>query len=128
MSEKAFQWGMRAVLVVGLAASVLVVMMTSPYYNQDPEAKNFAVIVVFYLSLAVLFTGVFSSFLFWLRKKASSKELMNVHMGVSFRQGCLLALVMVALLALQSFRVLTWWDGLLVAGAVLMVELYFLAR
>lgn len=112
----------------GLSAVVLVITLFPPYQNQNPIERNFANISLFYLSLAVFMTGFFSLFLFWVKKKTSSEELLQLHMGVSFRQGLLLSIIVIVILILQSFRVLTWWDGLLAVGAVLMIELYFLAR
>ena len=128
MTQKAFRWGMRFVLSLGLLAVVLVVTLFPPYQNQNLFERNFTNISLFYVSLFVFMTGFFSLFLFWLKEKTSSEELIRVHMGVSFRQGLLLSIIVIVVLILQSFRVLTWWDGLLAVGAVLMIELYFLAR
>ena len=128
MAQKAFRWGMWLVLMFGLLAVVLVITFFSPYQNQNPTERNFTNISLFYFSLSVFMTGFFSLFLFWLKRKTSSEELLQVHMGVSFRQGLFLSIIVTVILILQSFRVLTWWDGLLAVGAVLMIELYFLAR
>jgi hypothetical protein len=116
------------VLLAGLAAVGAVITSLSPYQNQVSLEGNFRNLALFYFSLSVFLTGFFSLFLFWVKKGSSSDELVNVHMGVSFRQGLLLSIIVIVILILQSFRVLTWWDGLLAVGAVLMIELYFLAR
>jgi len=50
------------------------------------------------------------------------------HLGVSFRQGVFLAILAEILLILQSYRILTWWDALLVVVGMFLVELYFLAK
>ena len=128
MTTKVFLWGMRVVTLLATAAVVLLVLYTSPYRNQDLQDKIFINIVFLHVSLFLALSGIFSLVLFWLRRKASGNEVLSAHLGVSFRQGLLLSLCVNALLMLQSMRVLTWWDGLLAAGAVLMVELYFLAR
>jgi heme/copper-type cytochrome/quinol oxidase subunit 2 len=127
MSEKAFRFGMWFVMVLGAAGLLTVIVTLSPYINQNSEERNFLNIVFFYVSCAFFLAGFFGLLLFKLRKKIT-KENNDVHMGVSLRQGILLSIIIVVILILQSFRVLTWWDGLLVVGAVLMVELYFLAR
>lgn len=119
---------MRMVTVIATGAVLLLLLQTSPYRSQNPGDKNFLNIILLQTSLFLALGGWFSLFLFWLRRKASGNELLSAHLGVSFRQGLLLAICVIMLLTLQSFRVLTWWDGLLAAGAVLMVELYFLAR
>jgi hypothetical protein len=83
---------------------------------------------------ASLFFGLWASFsllLFWLRTlkiKDPRRKEMNSLVGVSIRQGFLLALIFLVLLIMQSFGILVWWDGLLAVGAILLVELYFLAR
>ena len=119
---------MRGVTLIATSAVIMLVLNTSPYRNQVPDDKNFLNIILLQTGIFFALAGWFSLFLFWLRRKASGNELISAHLGVSFRQGLLLAVCVVILLTLQSFRVLTWWDGLLAAGAVLMVELYFLAR
>lgn len=115
-------------MLAGLIASGLVIYLFSPHVNQVPGQQNVLGIVLLYLSLFTFFVGVFSLFLFWLRKKSYEEDLLCEHMGVSLRQGILLSLMVVVLLLLQSFRVLVWWDALLAIGAVMMIELYFLAR
>lgn len=128
MTQKAFRWGMWFVLMVGLAAVGAIITSFSPYQDQNNLEGNFRNIALFYFSLSVFLTGFFSLFLFWIKKGSSTDDLMQVHMGVSFRQGLLLSIIVIVILVLQSFRVLTWWDGLLAVGAVMMIELYFLAR
>jgi hypothetical protein len=128
MTAKTFLWGMRLVAALASVSVVLLVLYTSPYQNQNPDNTNPINIALLQTAIFFALGGIFSLFFFWLRRRASGNEILGAHLGVSFRQGLLLSLCIVLLLTLQSFRVLTWWDGLLAAGAVLMVELYFLAR
>ena len=127
MNEKAFRFGMWFSMVLGFAGLLFVIITFSPYTDQNLEKRNFLNIFLLYISSAFFMTGFFSLFLFGIRKRIA-KESQEVNMGVSLRQGILLSIIIIVTLILQSFRVLTWWDGLLVVGAVLMVELYFLAR
>lgn len=128
MTIKVFLWGMRLVTLLALAVGVALLLFTSPYQNQNPAEKMYLHIILFNISLFFALTGLFSLFIYWLRKKAYGNEIQAAHLGVSFRQGLLLALCLIVLMVLQSFRVLIWWDGLLALGAIMMVELYFLAR
>lgn len=48
--------------------------------------------------------------------------------SIIIRQGTLIALGVTVLAILQSYRVLSWWDALLLAAALLLVELSFHAR
>lgn len=132
MSYRFFLWVMRVLALVSFGALLTVLIFSSPYINNQffDELALFN-IIIFETSL---FFGLWSSFsllLFWMRtlklKDARRKEL-NSLVGVSVRQGFLLALLFLILLIMQSFDILVWWDGLLVVGALILVELYFLAR
>lgn len=128
MTTKSFMWGMRFITILAVVACVLLIIFVSPYRSQDPSQKLIVNIVLFNITLFFALTGIFTLFLFSLRKKVTGNEIVAAHLGISFRQGMLLALTLIALLLLQSFRILTWWDGLLAMGAIMMVELYFLAK
>lgn len=128
MTTKAFIWGMRFITVLAVVACGLLLTFVSPYKEQDPGQKLIVNIVLFNITLFFALSGMFTLALFSLRKKASGNEVVSAHLGISFRQGMLLSLALLVLLLLQSFRILTWWDGLLAMGAIMMVELYFLAK
>jgi 4-hydroxybenzoate polyprenyltransferase len=66
--------------------------------------------------------------LLFIRKKLLGKEMMVINVGLSFRQGILLAFFCLIILVLQSYRILIWWDALLVLGGVFLMELYFLSK
>lgn len=132
MSHHFFLWGMRILAVVSFLLMVITLIYLSPYSEpysfQEPVLIN---IFIFEISLFFTLLAVFSLFLFRVRKMRFSdlreKEL-SVLTGISFRQGFLLALAVLVLLVMQSFGVLIWWDGLLAMGAIIMIELYFLAK
>lgn len=132
MSHHFFLWGMRILAVVSFLLMVITLIYLSPYSEpysfQDPVSIN---IFIFEVSLFFTLLAVFSLFLFRIRKMRLSdlreKEL-SALTGISFRQGFLLALAVLVLLVMQSFGVLIWWDGLLAMGAIIMIELYFLAK
>jgi len=132
MSHKFFLWGMRSLVVVSFFLMLVTLVFLSPY--SDPESFRQSValnVIIFEVSLFFALFGGFSLLLFWIRtlktKGLRRKELDSLT-GISVRQGFLLALMVLILLIMQSFQVLVWWDGLLAVGAVIMVELYFLAR
>jgi len=132
MSYRFFLWAMRILVAVSFVALLVFIIFLSPYSNTDSSWELILSNVIIFESS--LFFGLFASFsllLFWLRtsklKNPRKKEL-DCFVGVSIRQGFLLALVFLFLLIMQSFDILVWWDGLLVVGAVILIELYFLAR
>lgn len=129
MKRKAFQLGMLFIIILGLTGTSLTVFFLNPYVSIHTLVENYLPIALLYSSLMLCFTGIFSLMLLWVKRKtASTENAEGVNMGVSFRQGLLLSVVLVIVLILQSLRILVWWDALLAVGAVMMIELYFLAR
>ena len=135
MSQKATLWILRIIFLLSLVGLVFVLIRTSPYENRDSATKVVPNIISFFVVFFTFCFSVFSLFFFWIKKttinrggKKVRNKTMQAVMGVSIRQGFLLSLGTVILLGLQTFRVLTWWDGLLALGAVFMVELYFLSK
>jgi heme/copper-type cytochrome/quinol oxidase subunit 2 len=132
MTYKFFVWGVRILVLVAFFSLSFSVFCLNPYSDLDSfQEINLINILLFDLSIFLFLFGMFSLFLFKVRKSRLSnpktREL-NAVVGISVRQGFLLALIFLILLIMQSFRVLVWWDGLLVVGGVILVELYFLIR
>ncbi len=135
MTHKAVCLILKIVLLFSLVGMIFLLLKIPPYQNQDPELKNEYVIVIFFTIFFVFFFALFSLVLFGVRKIIASrgkKQIRNkticLTMGISIRQGFFLALGITILLVLQTFRILTWWDGLLALGAIFMLELYFLSK
>ena len=122
MTIKVYLWGMRLCTLVALISLVAVVYFVSPV--RDGILGQ----ALFYVSLFFSITGIATLFLFWLRRNFSRNEAAYPGVGVSFRQGALIAFAVCALLVLQSFRLLVWWDGGIVVAGVLLIELWFLSR
>lgn len=94
----------------------------------DPEKAGFPGKAVFYLVLFFSLCGFFNLFLLLMRKKMLGGEVALLNISLSLRQGFLLALLTVGILILQSFRILVWWDGLLMVAGIFLAELYFLSK
>ena len=122
MTLRAYVWGIRLVTLLSIAAFVLVLKFV------DPDSTGIVGKVLFYASLFFTLSGILNLFLLWLRKKLMNSDTAASNIGLSFRQGNLLALFAIGLLIMQSFRVLVWWDGLLLLAGVFIVELYFASR
>ena len=97
-------------------------------YYVDPDSGGIINISLFYLVLFFVFTGFSNLFLLRLRRRMTDAETAGFNVSLSLRQGMLLAVLAVGLLILQSFRILVWWDGLLLLAGVFLIELFFLAR
>jgi hypothetical protein len=122
MTIKSYLWGMRISTFLALGGFVAVVIFI------DPQKSGILGQVLFYLSLILALSGILILILMGLHRRPNDEEQSLSYLGSSFRQGILLSLLAAILLALQGFRVLTWWDGLLVAAAIFLIELYFISR
>lgn len=122
MTIRAYLWGMRLCTLAALAALVLVLFHVNPVKDGVP-GQTF-----FFISLFFLTTGLATLFLFWLRRNFSGGGDFETFVGVSFRQGVLIAVAVCLLLLLQSLRLLVWWDGGIVVAGILLTELWFLSR
>lgn len=123
MTLKSYLWGIRLSVVITLAALILVLRQI------DPEKSGVVGQLFFYVSAFLFFAALLILFFTWLRRKfCGSDENAFVYLGMSFRQGVFMSLLVVGLLILQQYRVLVWWDGLLLAAGIFLIELYFLTR
>ena len=96
--------------------------------NIDPDKSGVAGKALFYLVAFFFLSAFFNLLLLGARRSFIGSEMAAHGLGLSLRQGILLAVLAVGLLILQSYRALFWWDGLLVLAGVFLIELYFLSR
>lgn len=122
MTLKSYLWGLRISTVILFMAWTVVVV------NVDPEKSGIIGKVLFYLSFFLFLSGIFILILTWIRRKLEGDEAAFSQLGVNFREGILLAVLAAGLLLLQSAKVLIWWDGLMLAAGIFLIELYFLSR
>ena len=122
MTVRSYLWGMRLTTLIALICLGLVI------YHVDPNRDGLLGQMFFYVSLFFSITGLATLFLFWLRRNFTKGEAQYENVGISFRQGMLIALVVSGLLVLQSFRLLVWWDAGIVIAGVLLIELWFLSK
>lgn len=122
MTLKSYLWGIKISTAVSFAAWILVVKQI------DPEKSGAIGQLLFFVSSFFFLSGLFILFFTWLKKRAMDEDGEFSHLGVSFRQGILMSLLVCLLLFFQQYRILTWWDGALTVAGILLIELYFLTR
>lgn len=123
MTLKSYLWGIKISTVVSFAAWALVIKQI------DPEKTGTVGQLLFFISMLLSFSGLFILFFTWLRKKSLGDGGNGFSLvGISFRQGILMAILVCLLLFFQQNRILVWWDGALLVAGILLVELYFLVR
>ena len=121
MTLKLYLWGLRIIFFLALVGWALVI------FYIDPESQGILGQLFFYSSLFTAIAAFLILVLTKFRVDPEDEEKAG-NLAMSFRQGILLALLVIVLLVLQNFRVLVWWDGLLAVAAIFLVELYFLSR
>ena len=123
MTLKSYLWGMRTTAALSIAIWILAVRQI------DPDSAGVVGQILFFAATFLMFAGLSILLFTWLREKiGGSDEVAMTYLGVSFRQGVLMSLLAVLLLAAQQHRILTWWDSMLAVAGILLVELYFLTR
>ncbi len=122
MTFRAYTWGMFLLSLLSLLA------FGGVLYYVDPDKSGWPGKAIFYLVFIFVLSSFLNLLLLLLRKKMLGSEAVLENIGLSLRQGFLLAVLSAGILILQSQRMLVWWDGLLLVAGVFLVELYFLSR
>ncbi len=117
----------------GLFLFSLSVFLLNPYVEIPSEGftgkVNIFSLIVFYLGFFLFLGGIFSAIVLGMYSCRHSKiEQLYLCVTTSFRRGMLLAGLVTILLFLQSLRLLIWWDALLVATGVILLEMYLSVR
>jgi hypothetical protein len=122
MTLRAYIWGMSIVTLISLVALVGVLNYI------DPSASGLIGKTLFFLVAFFVLSGMFNLILLRLRKKIINSENIHANIGLSFRQGVLLAILAIGILILQGLRLLVWWDALILLGGIFLIEVYFVVK
>lgn len=93
----------------------------------DPAAGGILGLLLFYAALCLALIGTFSMLGMIFRAALRRHEAVSRHVAVSFRQSLLLTVLVVGSLMLQSRALLTWWNLLLFAGTLIMLEFFLIS-
>ena len=124
-----------SVLLAGLVLATLLAgaCLAAILIYFDPTISGSLIFILFYLSLLIASTGVFTLIGLFVRRISQKRRFPLPtspairQLEVSFRQGLLLAVILVAVLILQSQRILAWWHLIILVGLVGLAE-WWLAR
>jgi hypothetical protein len=94
----------------------------------DPFTDGTLALTLFFMTLFFAVSASLAVIGFYIRIWWRRNEIYYQHISVSFRQGIFLSFGVCCILAFQSFRVLTWWDALLIGIAIVLVEVIALAK
>lgn len=113
---------MRVYLFLAIfAAAVSSASLILTLFFIDPFQADHFLIVLFYVCLFAASAGIFFLLGILFRKKNPYQ----MKLFMSFRQGVFFATIIVGLLAMKDFNVLRLWNGLILAGGIVGVEMYF---
>lgn len=110
------------VAVFSTVALLLVVMRANPFsVSVWPQ-------IAFFLSLFLSVASFLALAGYFVRLFLYRNEIFLSHLTIALRQGMLGALLLCVSLYFQHLRVLTWWNALLLACIVALLEVFFLSR
>lgn len=93
----------------------------------DPYQGTLTVFLMFYFTLFLSVLGSLSLLGFWLRTLWNRKRgIARLMVMDSFRQAVIFSTVLLVALFLQSLRLLTWWNTLLLIILATTIEFVFL--
>ena len=122
MTLKIYLWG------IGLASLVALGSFLAIIWFFSPENTNTAVLSLLFFSLFLALCGFFSLLGFYVRRKRLKEEIPIYHLGISFREGTLLSILVVSFLIMRSGNFFYWWDALALLILVVAIEGIFLYK
>ncbi|OGZ35603.1 MAG: hypothetical protein A3A94_02155 [Candidatus Portnoybacteria bacterium RIFCSPLOWO2_01_FULL_43_11] len=121
--------GMR-IYVVGMALATLLAWasLAAILIYLEPSNSNLPVLALFYLSLFIGFSGALFLIGFFIRRVSHRRGITIRQANVSFRQGILLAVILVGAMFLQSQKILAWWNVLSLLAIAGLAEWWAMRR
>jgi len=114
-------------ILMGMASLVCWLAFLLVIFYMNPITTGPLAVVFFYSSLFLSLVGSFAIIGFALRRKFLQGELIFRQVAVTFRQAFLFGLLVVASLWMQKFKMLTWYNSVLLILAVAVLEFFFLS-
>jgi len=114
----------RGLLVSTLIFGLLLLFLT---LTQSPD-KNMVTVVIYLVSVFFFIMGLTAIFGFYTRRWWQHNEVLFENVKISIRQAIFFSGFLVGILTLSSMRLLTWWDGAILAISFILIELYFKTR
>jgi len=110
-------------LATGICWSAWAVVLNSV----NPQTTNWIGFVLFYVSLFLSVVGTTAIFGFFIRFILMRKDLVFRQVAVAFRQSFLFAIILVGSLILQSYRMLTWYNAVLLVVGLTALEFFLIS-
>lgn len=93
----------------------------------NPQTTNWIGFSLFYASLFLSIVGTAALVGFVIRFILLRQDLVFRQVAIAFRQSFLFAIIIVASLILQSFRMLTWYNAILLIAGLTVLEFFLIS-
>ena len=122
VSSKNYLLGLAALAALGWFALFIII------FRLDPFTSTALAVPFFLAALFLALVGTLALLGFYFRVWFRKGEIYLQHISIALRQAIFLTIATEVALIFQILRILTWWDGILIAAAVSLVEIYFSSR
>ncbi len=122
MNLRSYLWSLRLGTLLALGLWCIVLFAT------DPTDLGLVAYIFFYLTFFLFTSGLGTLILGYFWQRTARKSFAVNGLSTTLRQGILLGLLFTLMLVMQQYKIFFWWSALLVAGAIFMVELFFLTK
>lgn len=112
-------------IVLGVVVFSISLILVVNFMSPESGYVSFA---AFFISFFMLLTCLFTIIGFYGRRRLSNNEILYYNLKVAFRQGTLAALFFTMLLIMRAAGILNLWDGLLLAGVVILFDMFFKSK
>lgn len=113
-----------SLIIFGIWTAIALGALVFVVSSVAPEANGLYAEAFFFGALFLATTGVMTILGVFGRLR-NSRELPANQLAPAFRQGVLIAIALVAVLLLQRFRILQWWNILLLGIILVLIDLAF---
>ncbi len=114
--------------LIGLTSALALCSFFSLLWFSSPENANLPIFILLAMSLFLGLCGLFSLLALYFQCRRNRDALIDDLLGVSFREGTLLSLLLIGFLLMQFYSIFYWWLALIFLIIVMAIEAVFLAQ
>ncbi len=122
MTLKIYLWG------IGLASLLAMTSFLAILWFFPPENTQGIILFLLFFSLFLALFGFFSLVGFYLRHRRFKDGAPIYFLGISFREGTLLSILVVGFLMMNALHFFHWWSALIFLALVVGIEAIFLYK
>ena len=116
------------ILVMTFATALCWAGVFSIVFYINPFDAGAVMFMFFYITFFLSLVGIFSLMGLGVRAKINTTDPAFKLVIVSYRQAIFFASLIVGTLLLQSRRLLTWWNIIILFSSVIFLELFFISQ